>query len=159
FNCATVSVLLSTILRRSLSTSASVTSLPPRASAVEMSPRMTDNRSLASRLPARLASSNFCRTFAFKLMVTSLLRQFHAGTGGLGDQLPGRILDRALDIAERAPCLHDGGFGRQRRLAHCPEKIDLQFDRCEGLAIGKCGGVGQAHGGVGQVTVDAAVER
>src|SRR5208283_3940890 len=48
------------------------TSLPDRASVVEMSPRMTDSRFFSSRLPARLASSNFCRTFSFKLMAPLL---------------------------------------------------------------------------------------
>ncbi|MGA7383740.1 MAG: hypothetical protein WBW81_03275 [Methylocella sp.] len=45
----------------------------------------------------------------------------------------------------------------QLRLPNSPEKIDLQFQRCESLPFIECGSISDAHGCIGYATKNTAM--
>src|SRR5439155_22278432 len=87
-----------------------------------------------------------------------LAPQGHAGAGGASYQPVLVVVNVALDEPHRVAALHDPSRGHQAPRPHGLEKIDLELERGEGLALVERGRVGHAHGGIGQIAEDSAVE-
>src|SRR5579859_3763234 len=84
--------------------------------------------------------------------------QDQAGGVGFGDQLAVFVGDFTFDVADGAAALNDAAFGAQFGDAHGAKEIDFEFYGGERLAGSKGAGEGNAHGGVGNVAQDAAVD-
>src|SRR5271166_6173523 len=90
---------------------------------------------------------------------TRVDRYFHASACCPCDKPAGLVLDIALDVPHGATCSHNPGLGSQGCLSNGTEKVDLQLDGCERLALSQRSGVGVPHRRISQVAVDATVQR
>src|SRR5206468_10074763 len=89
----------------------------------------------------------------------SWLAQGHARAHRPCDELAFRIRHVALREPDRPPGLHNASGGDERAALEWPQEVDLQLDRGEAFPITEGRGIRDAHGGIGDVADDAAVER
>src|SRR5713101_4978584 len=98
-----------------------------------------------------------------RMLISASLRlcssERHSGAGGARHQSVLVVVDVALDEAHRVAALHDPPRGYEPSRPHGLEEIDLELEGGEGLALVKGGGIGHAHGGIGEVAENSAVER
>src|SRR6266849_2717177 len=85
--------------------------------------------------------------------------QRQAGAGRLRDQPASVVGHRAFGEADGLPALDDDAVGDEMRLFDGSEKVDLELQRREALALFERRGVRHAHRRVGDVAEDPAVQR
>src|SRR5580765_4018473 len=82
-----------------------------------------------------------------------------AGGTGFGDELSVFVGDFAFDIADSAAALDDTAFGAEFGFANRPQIVDFEFDRRERFLGREGAGESKAHGGVGDVAENSAMQR
>lgn len=88
----------------------------------------------------------------------AMVAQGHEAAGGFGYEAAFGVANFAFHVADGFASLHNTPFGDQFAAPDGPEIIDLQLDGGAGFAFAQAAGPREAHGGVGEIAIDSAMQ-